>query len=473
MTKTIPIILSGGIGARLWPASRALYPKPFMELAGKPLIGHVLDRATLISDEALIITNQEHYFLTNHFINNNNYQTKLSYILEPEGRNTAPAIAIGVRHILETHGDDTKCLVLAADHLITGDDAFKETVQQAEKYSDQLVVFGIRPTSPETGYGYIQVPSQSNKPQALQKFTEKPEKSEAESYLADGCHYWNSGMFFFTASTMAEAIWEHAPDVWDASYNAFVESDFSEGVRRFAKKSFCAQPDISIDYAVMEKAQNIFMVPARFGWSDVGCWDSVAKTANKDENGNSYSGNDEVCFVDTSNSYVHTTSHIDKLTATIGVEDLLVIDMPDTLLVAHREKSQEVKTLVEKLKASRLSDFTKLPSTVRRPWGTYEILKKENYYQVKRITLDPEQMLSLQYHHHRSEHWLVIKGNALVQIGDKNYETGPGQYRHIPQGEKHRLSNIGSEELVLIEVQIGNYFGEDDIVRLEDIYGRK
>ena len=471
MTKLIPIILSGGAGTRLWPASRRAYPKPFMEVAGKPLIAHALARAGLISDEALIITNQDHYFLTHELATQLEGAPKISYLLEPKGRNTAPAIALGVKHIQEAHGDDALCLVLAADHLISGDAAFKQAIAQAGEQKGQLVVFGIRPTAPETGYGYLEVAALSDAPQALHSFVEKPDRATAERYLAEGRYYWNSGMFGFTAGTMAKALSDHAPEVWAASQTAFTESTLEGNVRRFDEVSFCAQPDISIDYAVMEKANNIAMVPAGFGWSDVGSWDAVADAQATDANGNS--GHDNTYFVETHNSYVASTSHTDKVVAAIGVEDLVIIDLPDALLVAHRAKSQEVKAVVEALKASPRAELTELPATVRRPWGTYATLKQEAGYQVKRITVAPGQKLSLQYHHQRAEHWVVTQGQALVQIGDAEFETGPGQYRFIPLGEKHRLTNIGPDELVLIEVQVGDYLGEDDIVRLDDVYGRR
>lgn len=469
MTKLIPIILSGGAGTRLWPASRRAYPKPFMEVAGKPLISHALARAALISDEALIITNQDHYFLTNELVTQLECAPKVSYLLEPMGRNTAPAIALGVKHIQEAHGDDKLCLVLAADHLVSGDAEFKHAIAQASEQKNQLVVFGIRPTAPETSYGYLEVTALSDAPQALHSFVEKPDRVTAERYLAQGRYYWNSGMLCFTAGTMAKALSNYAPEVWTASQAAFTNSTLDGCVRSFDEANFCAQPDNSIDFAVMEKAPNITMVPANFGWSDVGNWDAVADAQAKDANGNS--GHDNSYLVETHNCYVDLTSHTDKLVAAIGVEDLVIVDMPDALLVAHRAKSQEVKALVEALKASPRAELTELHANVRRPWGTYATLKQEAGYQVKRITMAPGQKLSLQYHHKRAEHWVVTQGQALVQIGDSEFETGPGQYRFIPLGEKHRLTNIGADELVLIEVQVGDYLGEDDIVRLDDDYG--
>jgi mannose-1-phosphate guanylyltransferase len=474
MTKIIPIILSGGAGTRLWPISRRMHPKPFMAVAGKPLLSHALERAALIADEALIVTNQDHYYLTENLLKETPKAPKVSYLLEPKGRNTAPAIALAVRHIQKAHGDDAVCLVLAADQLISDDAAFEKAVGQAteEAQAGKLVVFGIRPTGPETGYGYLEVEAASDKPQPLRSFVEKPDRATAEKYLAEGRYFWNSGMFCFTAGVLAENLAAHAGDVWAASEAAFAMAQEDAGVTRFEEASFIAQPDISIDYAVMEKAEKIAMVPAGFGWSDVGSWDAVAGAHEADEDGNSAIGAEKVQFIEARDTHIASSSHTEKVIAAIGVENLVIIDTPDALLVADRTKSQEVKLVVEALKASADAELTELPATVHRPWGTYTTLKQEDGYQVKRITVAPEQKLSLQYHHKRAEHWVVTQGKAIVQIGDEAFETGPGEYRYIPPGEKHRLTNIGDTELVLIEVQVGSYLGEDDIVRLGDIYGR-
>jgi len=474
VSKIIPIILSGGAGSRLWPVSRRMHPKPFMEVAGKPLLAHALERAALIANEALIVTNQDHYFLTENLLKEAQETLQVSYLLEPKGRNTAPAIALAVRHIQKVHGDAAVCLVLAADHLISDDAAFEKAVDQAAEQAQagNLVVFGIRPTGPETGYGYLEVAESNGEPQPLESFVEKPDRVTAEKYLAEGRYFWNSGMFCFTAGVMAENMATHASDVLAASEAAFAEAQEEGGATRFDEASFIAQPDISIDYAVMEKAEKIAMVPAGFGWSDVGSWDAVASAHEADIDGNSAVGIDNVQFVETHNTHIESTSHTKKVIAAIGVENLVIIDTPDALLVGDRAKSQDVKLVVEALKASADAELTELPATVHRPWGTYATLKHEDGHQVKRITVAPGQKLSLQYHHKRAEHWVVTQGKALVQIGDTEFETGPGEYRYIPLGEKHRLTNIGDSELVLVEVQIGDYLGEDDIVRLEDKYSR-
>ncbi|MDB2668339.1 mannose-1-phosphate guanylyltransferase/mannose-6-phosphate isomerase [Alphaproteobacteria bacterium] len=474
MTKIIPIILSGGAGTRLWPISRRMHPKPFMEVAGKPLLAHALERAALISDEVLIVTNQDHYFLTENLLKETPKAPKVSYLLEPKGRNTAPAIALAVRHMQKTHGDNAICLVLAADHLISDDAAFEKAVAQAAEQAREgnLVVFGIRPTGPETGYGYLEVAATGDGPQALKSFVEKPDRATAQQYLVEGRYYWNSGMFCFTAGVLAENMAIHASDVWSASEAAFAEAQEKEGVTRFEEDSFIVQPDISIDYAVMEKAEKIAMVPAGFGWSDVGSWDAVASAHKVDEHGNSAVGVEKMHFIGARNTHIESISHTKKAIAAIGTEDLIIVDTPDALLVADRSKSQEVKLVVEALKETADAELIELPATVHRPWGTYATLKQEDGYQVKRITVAPGQKLSLQYHHKRAEHWVVTQGKALVQIGDKEFETSPGEYRYIPIGKKHRLTNIGDTELVLLEVQVGSYLGEDDIVRLEDVYGR-
>jgi mannose-1-phosphate guanylyltransferase len=446
-----------------------------MEVAGKPLLAHALERAASIADDALIVTNQDHYYQTENLLKETPKAPEVSYLLEPKGRNTAPAIALAVRHIKKTYGDNAICLVLAADHLISDDAAFEKAVGQAtdEAQAGNLVVFGIRPTAPETGYGYLEVAEMGDGPQALERFIEKPDRATAETYLAEGRYYWNSGMFCFTAGVMAENIATYAGDVWAASDAAFAEAQENAGVTRFEEASFIGQPDISIDYAVMEKAEKVAIVTADFGWSDVGSWDAVAGAHEADQDGNSAVGVEKVHFIGTANTHIESISHTEKVIAAIGTENLVIIDTPDALLVADRSKSQDVKLLVEALKAGADADLTELPATVHRPWGCYATLKQEDGYQVKRLTVAPGQKLSLQYHHKRAEHWVVTQGKAIVQVGDEEFETGPGEYRYIPRGEKHRLTNIGKMELVLIEVQVGGYLGEEDIVRIEDVYGRE
>ena len=342
MTKIIPIILSGGAGTRLWPISRRMHPKPFMEVAGKPLLAHALERAALIADEALIVTNQDHYYLTENLLKDTPKAPKVSYLLEPKGRNTAPAIALAARHIQKVHGDDAVCLVLAADHLISDDVAFEKAVAQAadQALEGNLVVFGIRPTGPETGYGYLEVAEAGDGAQGLKSFVEKPDRATAETYLAEGRYYWNSGMFCFTAGIMADNLAAHAGDVWAASEAAFAEAQENAGAMRFEEDSFIAQPDISIDYAVMEKADKIAMVPAGFGWSDVGNWDAIADAHEADKDGNSAIGVEKMHFIGATNTHIESISHTEKTIAAIGTQDIVIVDTPDALLVADRSKSQ-------------------------------------------------------------------------------------------------------------------------------------
>ncbi len=358
--------------------------------------------------------------------------------------------------------------------MISDNAAFQQAVEQAsaQAQAGNLVVFGIRPTAPEIGYGYLEVAAAGDKPQPLESFVEKPDRATAEEYLAEGRYYWNSGMFCFTAGVMAKKMAAHAGDVWAASEVAFNDATQDGAATRFQQESFVAQPDISVDYAVMEKAEKIAMVPAGFGWSDVGSWDAVASAHEADQDGNSAVGVEKMHFIGAANTHIESISHTEKATAVIGVDNLVIVDTPDALLVADRTKSQDVKLVVEALKASADAELTELPATVHRPWGSYATLKNEDGYQVKRITVAPGQKLSLQYHHKRAEHWVVTQGKAIVQVGEQEFETGLGEYRYIPRGEKHRLTNIGEGELVVIEVQAGEYLGEDDIVRLDDVYGR-
>jgi mannose-1-phosphate guanylyltransferase/mannose-6-phosphate isomerase len=332
-----------------------------------------------------------------------------------------------------------------------------------------LVLFGINPTSPDTGFGYVEVDHVARQPQPVCRFVEKPDLPTAQEFLATGRYYWNSGMFAFTARAIIAALERYAPDVIQAARSVLAGAQVKGQHLHFDAQAFGVQPDISIDYAVMERADNVVVVPAKFAWSDVGSWPSVAQAHVRDASGNSFDR--EVIAIDTTGTHVQVESHGPKAVATVGVHDMVIVDTPDALLVCHKDAAQSVKQVVSALK-SRHAELTELPATVHRPWGTYASLKEENGYKVKRITVKPGQSLSLQYHHQRAEHWVVVQGKALIQIGDQEFETDPGQYRYIPLKEKHRLTNICDETLVLIEVQCGNYLGEDDIVRLADTYGR-
>jgi len=474
--QLISIVLSGGAGTRLWPVSRQALPKPFMKLGGSSLLQQAIDRGQACgTDDVLVVTNQDHLFLTRGVLAAMSDPPHARYLLEPKGRNTAPAIALAALACAADHGLDVVMLVLPADHLIPDTESFVasalEAVRQAHR--GQLVVFGISPTSPETGFGYVEVARVSRESQQALRFVEKPDLATAGEYLSTGRYYWNGGMFCFTAGAILQALREHAPEVLAAAEHAFAGAKTDDGVTRFDPHAFGLQPDISIDYAVMERAANVTLVPAKFGWSDVGSWPAVARAHTPDTNGNTFVQGDSMEFVavDTSGTHVQVDSHIGKVVATVGVKDLLVIDTPDALLVAAKGAAQKVKVVVDTLR-DRGHESTQLPAAVHRPWGTYATLKQEGGYKVKRITVKPSQSLSLQYHHQRAEHWVVVRGTAMVQIGDTEHRTLPGQYHYIPLKEKHRLTNIGEDELVLIEVQCGGYLGEDDIVRLADTYGR-
>ena len=470
--KLVSVVLSGGAGTRLWPASRQAYPKPFMKLGGSSLLAQAIQRGQACgTDELVIITNQDHLFLTRSVIDQLADPPNTSFLLEPKGRNTGPAIALAALHCARVHGPDAVLMVLAADHLIPDTPAFVACAMEAAQLAQQgqLVVFGIHPTGPDTGFGYIEVGHVGRESQPVLRFVEKPDLPTAQEYLATGRYYWNSGMFCFTAGTMLGALEKHAPHALEAARAAFEAGETAGQTTRFDAHLFGLQPDISIDYAVMEKAANVTVVPAKFGWSDVGSWPAVAQAHTADASGNTFVA--DVVAVDTQGTHVQVESHGPKVVATVGVTDLVIVDTPDALLVAHKSAAQKIKSVVDALKA-RGHESTQLPAAVQRPWGTYATLKEEAGYKVKRITVKPGESLSLQYHHQRAEHWVVVQGIALVQVGDKELRTEPGQYRYIPLKEKHRLSNIGTEELVLIEVQCGGYLGEDDIVRLADTYGR-
>lgn len=482
--KLISVVLSGGAGTRLWPASRQAFPKPFISLGGSPLLQQAVERGQACgADETLIVTNQDYLFLTREVLANLQDPPQTRYLLEPKGRNTAPAIALAALASAQSHGPDVVMLVLPADHLIPDAEAFVSCALEAARYAlqGQLVVFGITPTAPETGFGYIEVEQIARTPQKALRFVEKPDAVTAQRYLGTGRYYWNSGMFCFTAGTLLQAFKEHSPEVLAAAEHVMQSAQtqtqpsgkdkdkIQDMVTRFDPHAFGLQPDISIDYAIMERADNVTLIPAKFGWSDVGAWPAVALAHTADASGNTFEA--QVVAVDTTNTHVQVDSHTPKIVATIGVHDLIIVDTPDALLVAHKDQAQKVKAIVDDLK-ERKHESTHLPTTVNRPWGTYATLKEETGYKVKRITVKPGESLSLQYHHQRAEHWVVVQGIATVQVGEQEHRTEVGQYHYIPLKEKHRLTNIGKNELVMIEVQCGAYLGEDDIVRLADMYGR-
>jgi mannose-1-phosphate guanylyltransferase len=419
----------------------------------------------------MVVTNKDHLFLTKDVLRQMSDPPETTLLLEPKGRNTGPAIALAALQCIKQFSGDTVMLVLSADHLVPDVEAFVASASQAFRLAAQgkLVVFGIGPTSPDTGFGYVEVAKVSRESQQAIHFVEKPDLQTAQEYLATGRYYWNSGMFCFTADAIVSAFERHAPELLAAARRALDASKADGNAIQFDLHTFGLQPDISIDYAVMEPSDNVHVVPAKFAWSDVGCWPSVAKAQTPDASGNTMPA--DVVAIDTTGTHVQVDSHGPKVVATLGVHDLVIVDTPDALLVAHKNSAQEVKKVVDILK-SRKHETVTLPAVVHRPWGTYASLKEQDGYKVKRITVKPGEALSLQYHYHRAEHWVVVQGTAIVQIGDVEHKTLPGEYRYIPLKEKHRLTNVGEDELVLIEVQCGGYLGEDDIVRLADTYGR-
>jgi mannose-1-phosphate guanylyltransferase/mannose-6-phosphate isomerase len=465
----IPIILSGGAGTRLWPVSREAHPKPFMRIGdGKSLLTQTHERALAVSGNTapLIVTNRDYYFLSHDELDDQ--EVKPHYLLEPTGRNTAPAIALAAMWAMQQK-PDACMLVLPADHLIKDTPSFYTAVQHAENLAKDgfLVLFGIKPKAPETGFGYIEMGNKvSEHAQMVQRFVEKPDAVTAARYLAEGNYVWNSGMFCFKASTILDAFATYNPALLEAARNVW-NSTKAVGDKMELPASFNTLENISIDYAVMEKAKNIAVIPGDFDWSDIGAWKAVAEAIPADEAGNT-NNNCQTIVIDSRNTHIQTT---DRLVAVIGLDNLLVIDTPDALLVADKARSQEVKEVVTRLKAAG-HEAHKTHRTVSRPWGTYTVLQDAPGFKIKRIEVKPGASLSLQMHHHRSEHWVVVSGKAEVVNGEDTVTLQANESTYIPAGNKHRLTNVGDTELALIEVQCGSYLGEDDIVRFEDIYGR-
>jgi len=471
VSSLIPIILCGGVGSRLWPVSRDLHPKPFIRLAdGRSLLQKAFLRAAALPNvtEILTVTNRELFFKTeDEFREINTDHIGASFICEPFGRNTAAAIAAAVSRVIETSSPDTLMLVLAADHLVADECAFSQAVDAASKLaaSGKIVTFGVRPEAPETGYGYIEADGNT-----VLRFIEKPALEKAREYIATEGFYWNSGMFCFTAGAMLREMKQHCPEIVDAVSACMRESRVSNGSGwtqvQLDPKTFGAVPENSIDYAVMEKSKNVAVVPCSIGWSDIGSWAAVSELSKPDGHGNRVEG--EALLHDVDNCYL--VSH-DRIIGAVGVENLIVIDTPDALLVAKRDRAQEVRHIYAQLKA-RGHEAHRLHRTVHRPWGTYTVLEEAAGFKIKRIEVKPGASLSLQMHHHRSEHWIVVSGMAKVVNGDRELFVARNESTYIPAGHKHRLENPGVVDLVMIEVQSGEYLGEDDIVRFEDVYGR-
>lgn len=467
----IPLILSGGSGTRLWPVSRRNLPKQFLALAGKgTLFQQTLARTRQLPQVAapIVVASEDHRFLAADQLLEAGIDGA-TIVLEPLARNTAPAIALGALQALQ-RDPEAILLVLPADHLVGDTAAFVQSVEQALPLArqDWLVTFGIRPDRPETGFGYIRrAEAIDDHGYRVEQFVEKPDLATAESYLADGGYDWNSGMFLFKAARYLEELAAHAPAMLAAVREAHAKASADLDFVRIDHDAFARVPDDSIDYAVMEKTRRAAVIPVSCAWSDIGSWSALWLTGDKDADGNLREG--DTLMVDTHNSLLR--SHDRHLVATVGVDDLIVVTTPDATLVAHRDAAQDVKKIVEQLKAAGRSEHS-LHRVVHRPWGNYDSLEAGERFQVKRIQVKPGASLSLQKHHHRAEHWIVVSGTAEVTCDDKVFLLGENQSTYIPLGSKHRLRNPGKVALELIEVQSGSYLGEDDIVRYDDVYGR-
>lgn len=469
-----PVIMAGGTGSRLWPLSRQLNPKQFLRLTDDHLSMLQLTVARLDgleSAEPLLICNEEHRFLAAEQMRQSGYENA-RIILEPCGRNTAPAIALAALQLAKTAEDsavDPLMLVLAADHLIQDVPAFQSGIAKAVPLAQngKLVTFGIVPGHAETGYGYIQRgPELADGSFTVSRFVEKPDQKTAEEYLSSGDYLWNSGMFMFGARQYLAELGKHRPDILAICEAAFEGASEDLHFTRISESIFAECPEDSVDYAVLEKTSNATVVSLEAGWSDIGSWSALWDVSAKDQNENTFTG--DVIAHDTESTLVRADS---RLVATVGVRDLVIIETKDALLVAHKDRVQDVKKVVERIKGDGRHEHMN-HREVYRPWGVYDSIDNGNRYQVKRITVKPGAKLSVQMHHHRAEHWIVVSGTARVTNGEKTYLVTENQSTYIPIGQVHSLENPGVINLELIEVQSGSYLGEDDIVRLKDMYGR-
>ena len=466
MAQLQPVLLSGGSGTRLWPLSREAYPKQFLPLAGDDtMVQATWRRVEALADLApIVVANEEHRFLVAEQLRQVGAPVP-AILLEPVGRNTAPAIAAAALQAM-AGGADPLLLVLPSDHVVRDVAGFQRAVREASSAAEAgaLVTFGIVPDAPETGFGYIQAEAGDGLRQVL-RFVEKPDAATARSYLDAGGYYWNSGMFLFRASRYLEELARFRPDIVDAVRAAHAAARHDGDFVRLDKDAFSACPSDSIDYAVMEKTADAMVLPVDIGWNDVGSWSALWDVAERDADGNAHHG--DVIAVDSRNSYAYAQ----LLVALVGVDDIVVVETDDAVLVARKDKVQEVKQVVARLKQEQRSQAV-LHREVHRPWGSYDSVDNGGRHQVKRIKVKPGAALSLQMHHHRAEHWIVVSGTAKVTRGDETLLLSENESTYIPLGVKHRLENPGKVPLELIEVQSGSYLGEDDIVRFEDVYGR-
>lgn len=466
-----PLILSGGSGSRLWPVSRRNLPKQFLSLAGQEtLFQQTLARTRGLPDVAapIVVASEDHRFLAAEQLHEIGI-SDATILLEPCARNTAPAIALGALSAL-SRDPDALLLVLPADHLIGDTASFEAAVAAAQPLAEQgwLVTFGIRPDGPETGFGYIRRgDALSGEAFVVDQFVEKPDRSTAETYLEDGGYDWNSGMFLFLPSRYLEELGKHAPDMLAAVSTAHAAATHDLDFVRIDAELFGQVPEDSIDYAVMEKTNRAAVLPVSCDWSDIGSWAALWAAGAKDSDGNLREG--DTLVVNTTGSLLR--SHDRHLVAAVGVENLVIVTTTDATLVAHKDAAQDVKKIVDQLKASGRSEHS-LHRMVRRPWGAYDSIEEGARFQVKRIIVKPGATLSLQKHHHRAEHWIVVTGTAEVTCDEKVFLLSENQSTYIPLGSTHRLRNPGKVPLELIEVQSGSYLGEDDIVRFDDAYGR-
>jgi mannose-1-phosphate guanylyltransferase len=460
--------MAGGSGSRLWPLSRSLYPKQFLALTGElTMLQETVQRLSNLDVNApLVICNEEHRFIVAEQLRT--LDKTGSIILEPVGRNTAPAIALAAE--VTVNDNDPLLLVLAADHVIQNNDAFTEAVENAIPLAQagKLVTFGIVPTQAHTGYGYIKRGNKVSDSSGydVNAFVEKPDSNTAANYLESGEYYWNSGMFLIKASRYLQELQKYRPEIFLACKKALAHTTHDNDFVRLDAEAFALCPDESVDYAVMENTTDAVVVPLDAGWNDIGAWSALWEVNEKDEEGNTTFG--DTILQETSNSLIHGG---ERLIATVGLDNMVIVDTKDALLVACKDKVQDVKKIVEKLKAEKRSEF-KVHREVYRPWGKYDSIDHGERYQVKRITVNPGEKLSIQMHHHRAEHWIVVSGTASVTNGEKTFLVTENESTYIPIGIVHALENPGKVPLEMIEVQSGSYLGEDDIVRFEDRYGR-